>query len=136
LSDGDGVKYLYAQFIFDDGTQSGFPATDNITLDTRARIDSVYFRPPSTVFTPGSAIEFRMRTGESGGAARISFPAESGFALYDDGTGIDSTATVLRLCGRPHNDGQVSGSFTDAAQSGGHWSSHHLNIVPVVDPSR
>lgn len=144
LSDGDGVKYLYAQFIFDDGTQSGFPATDNIILDTRARIDSVYFRPPSTVFTPGNAIEFRMRTGESGGTARISFPAESGFALYDDGAGIDSTANdgiyaarYVVPSGLSVTDGQVSGSFTDAAgnQAANRSAYATLNIVPVnADP--
>lgn len=35
LSDGDGVKKVYARFQFSDGTRSDVPVSDDITLDTQ-----------------------------------------------------------------------------------------------------
>ncbi|PWB76394.1 hypothetical protein C3F09_00035 [candidate division GN15 bacterium] len=143
LSDGDGVKLVFAQLVFDDGTQTGVPLVDGITLDTRARIDTVYFRPPSTIFTSGSAIDFRLRSGETGGTARISFPGENGVALYDDGSGIDSTANDGVYAARyivplamTVKDGQVTGLFTDAAgnQAPARTAYSLLNIEPVNQP--
>lgn len=143
LSDGDAVKHVFAQIVFDDGTQTGAPLSDNITLDTRAHIDTVYFRPPSAVFTSGNTIDFRVRSGESGGTARISFPGENGFNLYDDGAGIDSTANDGVYAARytvplslAVKDGQVTGSFADAAgnQAPPRTAYSLLNIEPVNQP--
>lgn len=140
LSEGDAVKHVFAIIVFDDGTQTGNPISDNIILDTRAHIDSVYFRPPATVFTSGSAIDFRIRTTEPGGTARIAFPGENGVSLYDDGSDIDSTANdgvyairyIVPLA-MTVKDGQVSGSFTDAAGNQAPTKSAFstLNIEPV-----
>jgi len=141
LSAGDAVKHVYAQFVFDDGAQTGSPVSDDITLDTRARIDTVYFRPSGTVFTTGSAIDFRVRTGESGGTAHIAFPGEDGITLYDDGSGIDSMADDGVYAGRyivplamAVTDGQVTGSFTDAAgnQAPSQPAFSTLSIAPTA----
>ncbi len=143
LSSGDGVKHVYAQIVFDDGTQTGNPLTDSIILDTRAHIDSVYFRPSNTVFTSGNSIDFRIRTGEPGGTARISFPGENGFSLFDDGSGIDSTASDGIYAARyivplalTVKSGQVTGSFTDAAgnQAPTRTAYSLLIIEPINQP--
>ena len=145
LSAGDAVKHVYAHIVFDDGTQTGSPISDDIILDTRAHIDTVYFRPAGTVFTTGSAIDFRIRTGESGGTARIAFPGENGITLYDDGSGIDSVADdgvyavryIVPLA-MAVTDGQVTGSFTDAAgnQAPSQTAFSTLSIDPInADPT-
>ncbi len=122
LSDGDGTKTVYARIQFDDGVQSLSLLSDTIVLDTRAHIDSVYFRPLSSSFAPGDTITFGMNAGETGGQARVSFNGSGNINLYDDGSGVDATAGDGIYLGTyvvPINanllDGTVSGAFTDQA---------------------
>jgi hypothetical protein len=122
LSDGDGLKHVYGRFIFSDGSQSGDPVSDSITLDTRARIDSVYFTPTSTLFTAHNTITFFLKSSEPNGTATVSFTGADAIPLYDDGVAPDVAAADGIYTGKyvvPSNlivtAGLVTGSFTDAA---------------------
>ncbi|HKK20669.1 MAG TPA: fibronectin type III domain-containing protein [candidate division Zixibacteria bacterium] len=122
LSDGDGNKIVYSRIQFSDGVESLSLLSDSITLDTRANIDSVYFSPTGTTFTPGDTITFGLDAGETGGQARASFSGTSGVSLYDDGDAPDGVANDGVYTGWyivPINanllDGTVTGSFTDEA---------------------
>ncbi len=116
LSNGDGVKTVYARFQFEDGSQSGDPLSDNINLDTYARINSVTFSPSGTTFAAGDTITFELVAGEAGGEASVSFAGSGQIRLFDDGSG-DGTYTWWYVV--PNNfrldHGTVTGSFTDAA---------------------
>ena len=122
LSDGDGEKTVYAVFQFADGSESVDPVSDNIILDTKARIDSVYFTPDNVTFAPGDTILFTLDAGETGGTASISFTGTGTFNLYDDGVDKDPVADDGIYHGWflvPNNfnlfNGIVTGSFTDRA---------------------
>ena len=68
LSQGDGLKTVYARFSFDNGSESGDLISDDITLDTRAIIDSVTYTPSGQTFATGSNIQFLLyAAGELGG---------------------------------------------------------------------
>jgi hypothetical protein len=122
LSEGDGLKRVYARFRFGDGSSSSTSVYDEITLDTRAEVDSVYFRPSETVFSAGDMISFYLRAAEDGGQASVSFPGRSNLELYDDGTHGDA-ASGDRLFSRAYtiplnlevSQGLVTGSFQDVA---------------------
>lgn len=92
LSEGDDLKVVYARFRFIDGTASSTSVYDEIILDTRAEVDSVYFRPSGTVFSAGEVISFYLKAAETGGMASVSFPGRSNMILYDDGTHGDAAA--------------------------------------------
>ncbi len=122
LSENDGSKTIYAKFYFTDGSLSTSPVHDDITLDTRAEVDSVYFRPSGTVFSSGETISFYVKAGEVGGEATVSFPGLSNLVLYDDGSHGDVTAadglfSLAYLV--PLNvqvaQGLVTGSYQDEA---------------------
>ena len=122
LSQGDGLKAVYAKFIFSDGTRTGKPLSDDITLDTRALIDSVYFMPDDQVFVTGDAILFVVSAGETGGVATVSFKGVSSITLYDDGTDGDPVAgdgIYVAEYTVPNDlvvdNAPVTASFTDAA---------------------
>ncbi len=122
LSQGDGLKTVYAKFIFADGTRTGKPLSDQITLDTRALIDSVYFMPDDQVFVTGDAILFVVNAGETGGTATVSFKGVNAIALYDDGTDGDPFAgdgVYVAEYTVPNDlvvdNSQVTANFTDAA---------------------
>ncbi len=122
LSEGDGVKVVYAQVQFADGAMTGEVLSDDIILDTHVRIDSVYFMPTGTTFAPGDTVTFGMVTGETGGEASVGFTGVGGIPLYDDGTNGDQVAedgTYTGIWVVPAGftllDGSVGGSFTDAA---------------------
>ena len=122
LSDSDGLKTVYARFQFLDGSASSGSVFDEITLDTRAEVDSVYFRPSGTVFSSGETISFYVKAGEVGGEATVSFPGRSNMILYDDGThgdvtaddGLFSLAYVVPLSVQVAQ-GLVTGSYQDEA---------------------
>ena len=92
LSEGDGMKHVYGKFIYADGTQSGVPVTDSIILDTKAAIDSVFFTPAATTFTPGSVVIFGLDAGEPDGTAKVSFAGSGDISLADDGISPDAVA--------------------------------------------
>lgn len=122
LSGGDGLKTVYARFTFQDGLRSGELITDDIILDTRARIDSVIFMPDDSVFSPGDTIRFFIDAAEVDGQADVSFGPVTRMTLYNDGQDADATAGDSIFSGWyvvPENvtltDGTVTGSFRDEA---------------------
>ncbi|MBD3403299.1 hypothetical protein GF420_10425 [candidate division GN15 bacterium] len=123
LESGDGVKTVYARFVFFDGSQSGEPLADDIILDTRARVDSVWYAPLGVdAFSSGDTISFYLDAGEIDGEAQVSLAGVDPVVLNDAGAdgdmigadGIYSAEWVV-----PNdvtvNNGTVEGQFTDAA---------------------
>ncbi len=122
LSQGDGPKTVYARFTFDDGSESGEAVSDEITLDTEVRIESVTYTPSGQTFFTGQTISFFVDAGEAGGEAKISFPGVADINLADDGVGADAdsddglySAAYVVPVGLTVNNGELSGDFTDAA---------------------
>ena len=94
ISDGDGMKYVYARFELNNGgTSYGF-ISDSIILDTKARIDSVIIAPIDSVFSPGDIVHFTLFTAgqEIGGEAYVYISGLGNIDLYDDGTDGDVVA--------------------------------------------
>lgn len=91
LTPGDGLRPVYARFRQPDGSLS-LPVSDDIRLDTAARISAVTF-DGAAIRGPGDPIHFRLSAGETGGSARIEV---AGFFLvvnlFDDGTNGDPVA--------------------------------------------
>ena len=58
LSQGDGLKTVYARLTFADGTVAGEIVSDDIVLDTQATTDSVSFSPTGQIFSAGDSIAF------------------------------------------------------------------------------
>jgi hypothetical protein len=122
LSDGDGVKRVFARFYYNDGSSTNFAIFDDITLDTRARISTFSFSPTTTLQT-GDIITFTLAAGEPGGTAQAVFGREPNIIdLYDDGVSPDAAANDGVYTGRwtiPLNtsatSAEVEGKFTDAA---------------------
>jgi len=122
LSAGDGVKTVYARLQFVDGSQTGELLSDDIILDTRAKIDSVFFAPLGDTFSLGDTITFGLVAGEIDGEASVSFAGVSNVPLFDDGTEGDLVAGDGIYSGYwvvpgnfTVNNGSVTGAFTDAA---------------------
>jgi hypothetical protein len=145
LSQGDGVKTVYARLTFPDGSESGEILSDQITLDTYARIDSVYFAPTGRTFSAGDTIRFYVDAGgEVGGGAQAIFGSNTRVLLRDLGTngdqvagdGIYSFAWVVPV-GLTVTDATVSGAFTDAAGNNAvaALSSRKLNIRTSQPPA-
>jgi len=121
LSDGDGLKTIYARLDFSDGTELAALLSDDIILDTEAEADSVVFIAPDTIST-GDTVMFYLFSPEINGQATVTFSASVTVTLYDDGSHADVIADDGLYAGRyvvPVNvsvsNGQVTGSFTDAA---------------------
>jgi len=142
LSDGDGIKYLYAVLRFSDGSESSISVSDSIILDTRAFIDSTYFIPKASILQAGDTVYFYLNAGESGGQASVSFPGLGPLALYDDGDNGDTIADD-GIYSRPYiipvnleiEDGLVTGRFTDAAGNSADdtYSATRINITIPPD---
>jgi len=129
LSDGDGVKEIFAGFIFSDGSQSAAPVSDEIILDTRTEIDSVFFTPVQASFVTGEVITFGLDAGDYGsgnveldGTAHILLAGSDSVRLYDDGTDGDLVADdgiymaeYVLPDGLALGNVQVNGRFVDAA---------------------
>ena len=129
LSDGDGVKRVFAGFIFSNGSQSAAPVSDEIILDTRTEIDSVFYTPLQTSFVTGEVITFGLDAGDFGlndieldGTAYVSLSGSDSIRLYDEGTGGDLVADDgIYMAEYTLPDGlalgnvQVNGRFVDAA---------------------
>lgn len=122
LSDGDGVKQVFARIQFSSGAESGELIRDSIILDTEARIDSVYFNLPNFEYAPADTIRFTLDAGEPDGTASVSFPGSGRIDMVDDGTGMDPVASdgiyngwYVVPFGMNVLDGTVTGEFTDRA---------------------
>jgi fibronectin type 3 domain-containing protein len=124
LSQGDGLKTVYARFVFSDGSRSVAPVFGQITLDTRAMIDSIYYSSAATSpYQSGDVVTFYINGGEPGGTASVTIAgAGAPIKLYDDGMNGDETADdglysadwIVPVSLNIQNV-QVVGSFTDAA---------------------
>lgn len=144
LSDGGGLKTVYARITFDDGSIASEIISDQITLDREARIDSVYFLPEDESFEVGDVVTFFVSAdGEAYGSAQVSFSGVSGITLYDDGTHGDETADdgiytadYVVPIGLVVVDEEVTGAFYDAAgnRATDAISPQHLNVLTGVDP--
>jgi hypothetical protein len=129
LSEGDGTKFVYAQFQLNAGGSSVRTVSDDIILDRSAVIDSVTVTgadlaplPSDTVLAPGNVIHFAVYTSEAGQEASVEIDDLGTVALNDLGVGGDELAgdrtyeadyvipdeTELMNAG-------VSGQFVDAA---------------------
>ena len=124
LSIGDGIKHIYARFLFSDGSHSDStsPVTDSIIFDTEAMIDSVYFLPRNVVFTKGGNITFYLVASEADGNASVSFSGVSQYQLDFDEVASNPDAgrfvysrSYIIPGGIEVNDGVVTGRFSDAA---------------------
>jgi hypothetical protein len=123
LSQGDGPKTVYARLTFSEGHESPAVLSDDIILDTEARIDSVWFTPRGVTFEVGDTIFFYLRAGgEIEGGAQVSFPGVTRVLLRDTGTGGDQTAADgtysarwIVPVGLTVDAGEVTGGFTDEA---------------------
>ncbi|HDS01389.1 MAG TPA: hypothetical protein ENO22_10470 [candidate division Zixibacteria bacterium] len=92
LTDGDGEKTVYARFKDSDGNQTAESFSDNITLDTRAEIDTFYISGPASSFEPGDLIHFVLDSGEPGGSARVEISDLGRLDLFDNGSNGDAVA--------------------------------------------
>jgi hypothetical protein len=124
LSEDDGVKTVYARLQFADGSETGQPLSDEITLDTYAEIETLYFYPPdgNIPMVVGDEATLRMNAGESGGVALVSYGSGQIIELYDNGTNGDVVADDGTYTNRytvPYGayafNEVVTGSFTDIA---------------------
>jgi len=124
ISDGDGVKWVYARLQFTDGSTSGGILSDSIILDTRAQIDSVFFSdfPNGQYFSAGDVITFGLAAREVGGTASAGFTGVGQVLLYDDGSGVDPIAADGVFYGSwtvpggfTLNNGSVTGTYRDEA---------------------
>ncbi len=142
LSADDGLKTVYAEFRFEDGSIS-LATSDTITLDTKAAIHAVTFDGPTTR-RPGDTVHFRIIAGETRGTATISVDSIlDNVSLYDDGTGGDPTAGDGTYEGdrvlsskEPVTRAQVHGSFTDEAGNTATSvaASQLLTVRPALKP--
>lgn len=130
LSEGDGIKTVYARLQFSDGSTTGDPISDDVILDTWAEISTVYFLPSGESFSAGETITFGLDAGETGGSAEVSLGSSIHVVLFDDGTHGDVVADdgiYLVDWEVPPNAelsaGAVTGSFVDAAGN---------SAIPVV----
>lgn len=129
LSAGDGLKKVFAGFIFSNGTESGQPVADEIILDSRVEIDSVFFSPYGQLFSAGDMITLGLDAGKYGpdereldGTAYVLLSRTDSVILYDDGTAGDVTADdgiymadYYLPEGLPLVDTPLVGHFVDAA---------------------
>jgi hypothetical protein len=145
LSQGDGLKTVYARLTLEDGNVQSEVLSDDIILDTEARIDSVWFTPRSVTFEVGDTVFFYLRArGEIKGGAQVSFPGVARVLLRDTGTGGDQTAgdgiysaRWIVPVGLTVNEGVVTGAFTDAAGNNAPstQASQLLNIRTATIPT-
>jgi len=113
---------VYARLLFNNGASNSELLQDTIILDTEARIDSVFFQSPTTLFRPADTIVFGIFATELNGTARVSFTGSGNIDLVDDGSGFDTVADDGNYYGwyvvpnntNVHNT-TVTGNFSDEA---------------------
>lgn len=89
----DGSVSVYARFLDENGSLSPI-VSDEIVLDTYARIVSVELEPDSRVYSPSATVKIKMRVegSETGGRGDVSFGGLASVQLADDGRAGDETA--------------------------------------------
>ncbi len=121
LSSGDGLKLLYLDLQFSDGSTSDRIASDSVFLDTEIKIDQMTFTGPDSIKT-ADTVWFSLVSMETGGFATVTFGSITNMKLFDDGTHGDTAPNNGVYAGYFEvppgfslSDGIVRGSFTDRA---------------------
>lgn len=114
LSDGDGVKQVYARFQISGGGLSTGTITDDITLDRIAAIDSVTENSGGTVLGPGDVVSFTVYTAESGGEASVTVTGIGSLRLQESTSGVYTYEYTVPI-GTELTEAEIVGHFTDAA---------------------
>ncbi len=129
LSDGDGLKTVYAQFEMDAGGMSVGTVSDDITLDRAAVIDDIKVfvdgageLPADTLLHEGDTLRFEMSVGEDGKSASVDIAGLGTVTLNDFGVGGDLIAgdhvfSALYIIpdGTELSDALITAHFTDVA---------------------
>ena len=122
LSDGDGMKVVYARFQLNGGGNSIRFVADSIRLDRVAMIRSVTESSAGAILRPGDTVHFMVDAGEPGGTASVTIPGLGEIQLNDNGLGGDRTrddgryeADYIIPVATELNQAEVTGKFTDAA---------------------
>jgi len=122
LSNGDGVKRLYARFQLSTGGSSVGQVSDTIILDRIATIDSVTANPTDSMLQPGDHIHLALFTHELGGTASVNITSLGTISLNDKGESGDTQAgngiyevNYIVPAGTELSNAEVVGNFTDAA---------------------
>ncbi len=129
LSDGDGLKTVYARFQIDAGGNSVSDASDSITLDRSAIIDSVTVTgadfnamPADTFLMPGDVVHFAVYVSQEGQSASVDISGGETVNLNnlgDDGDQSDVDSVYEADYIIPEETelvaATVTGHFTDAA---------------------
>ncbi len=93
LSNGDGLKTVYAKFRDSSGNETRTRSSDAITLDTIALIQSVTENTGGADKRNGDVIHFTLRAGEPNGKAAVTVDGiAEAIALFDDGRVGDGSA--------------------------------------------
>ncbi len=97
LEEGDGTKTVYVQFRTASGTLTDV-FTDEIMLDTEAKILSFTESSGGAILEPGDTLSLVMKTGEPGGTASFTLPGVlvSEPLLYDEASATYRTDFVIR----------------------------------------
>ena len=93
ITDGDGVKNVYAMFRDGSGAESPVVGA-SITLDTYTAVTAVTITPAQAEYSPGSTVLFSMNVAddETGGTSWIRLEGyPENINLYDNGRGGDGT---------------------------------------------
>lgn len=144
ITDGDGMKYVYARFELSNGGKSYGHISDSIFLDTKAKIDSVTIAPVDSIFSPGDFIHFALYTAgqEVSGKAYLSISGLGNIDLYDDGFDGDAIADdgIYEVDYRVPADTYldrvvVTGNFSDEAGNNADdlVAESKLSVFPVVE---
>lgn len=123
LTGDDGLKTVFVRYLFGDGSSSGDPVFDQITLDTRAAIDSVYYAPAAAAFDAGDQVSLYLRSNEIDGVAQVSIAGITpAIVLRDDGIGVDVlnddgvySGLYIVPASISVTSAELTGSFADAA---------------------
>ncbi|MDF1543901.1 MAG: fibronectin type III domain-containing protein [bacterium] len=142
FSPGDGVKHLYLDLQFTDGSVSDQIASDSISVDTDISIDQVVFSSGVASIQTGDTVLFSLFSMDPGGFASVSFGSITNMELFDDGTHGDAaplngiyTAFFVVPPGFSLNNEVVRGTFTD--QAGNRLTKaadERLTVYAVPDP--
>ena len=138
LSDGDGVKHVFARFQINGGGLSNGSVQDSITLDRVAAIDSVTENSGGSTLTAGDTIHFAVYSSETGGQANVTVTGLGTITLYEGqgaSAGIYEADQVLPV-GIELVNAEVAGHFTDAAGNNApeRKAVTHINATYPPDP--
>jgi len=92
LTDGDGLKTVSARFRDNAGNETANYYSDQITLDTRAEIDTFYIFGDDNLFAAGDVMEMVVTAGENEGSATVRVGSDLELTLFDNGTNGDDNA--------------------------------------------